>query len=141
MRYLFRSASKNDAAETAESQKFYPLKVKISSNSKLVLYFKDELERRGCYRQILNEQGFLRPIDQYKMTEDFLGGPSSTVVAAIHKASRLKVAVKVIYKDVETNADDLDRIAFVDLNRRLPSAYAPKYVEHFEEGEYLYAVT
>ena len=53
----------------------------------------------------------------------------------------MQVAIKVVYKDVETHVDQLDKMVFVDLNRRLSSDHAPKYIEYFEDSEYLYSVT
>lgn len=62
-------------------------------------------------------------------------------MAGLHKRTLTPVAVKVIYMDVRIGADELDQMVFVDLNRKLHSAFSPKYIEHFEDGEYLYAVT
>lgn len=95
---------------------------------------------------ILHEQGFANPIAQYHMATSSLYGErhdrpeDSTVIFGTHRASKLPVAVKVVFKDIEENVciSDLPEVAITD---KLSSKYnIVRHVEHFQIDEFIYLV-
>ena len=95
---------------------------------------------------ILNEQGFASPIAQYHMATNSLYGDrhdrpeDSTVIYGTHRASKLPVAIKVVFKDIEENVciSDLPEVAITDkLSRKYNIV---RHIEHFQIDEYIYLV-
>ena len=48
----------------------YPLKLKLQNNQKLLIYFDKKQDRKVAYRKVLQEQGFMSPLDQYQYDYD-----------------------------------------------------------------------
>ena len=116
---------------------FYPIKIKLRSNNKITLYFTKSEARESCYKKILAEQGYANPLEQYEMSQgslykDSLGNAEeTTVIYGVHRSTKLPVAIKVIFQDIEGSVciSDLPEIA---ISQKLSDEYhIVRHLEHF----------
>ena len=70
----------------------FPIRIKLIGNSKQIMHFKTESDRKNVMMRIMQAQGYENQIDQYRVLKQM----SSTTVKAQHKVSGKVYAVKVI---------------------------------------------
>ena len=127
-----------------------PLKLHLLGNSKLVLYFLDIEKRHRCYSELIMEQGFACPLDQYNIIGNCdVGGDQgdpepNTIIDASHKLSKERVVIKVIFKDLAEQID-VQKVPFIAVKESMRHGKFPKnvvkQVEWIEDASYLYIVS
>lgn len=106
------------------------------TSQKLLLFFASAAERRLLYLQIIREQDFGSPLQQY-VPEQTEVAESSAILKARHRATGQKVCLKAIYKDVDI--PEISSLTEVILLERLAGEHnIVKFVECFEQGSFIY---
>ena len=80
----------------------FPIRIKLPGNTKQIMHFTNEADRKSIMMRIMQAQGYAGQIDQYQVIKQM----SSTTVKAQHKASGKVYAIKVISEAQQYACDE-----------------------------------
>ena len=136
-----------DGQRNLKKNKFllFPVKIHWKCDTKLVLLFFSKKAQLRFYTNVLTEQGFTSPLEQYAIKGELNSERSSTFISAKHKCVEKKVAIKVIFRDVHQDVVDLNQVPFIALLEQMRQGKYPKnvvkHLELIEEDQYIYFIS